>query len=84
MGITLDGVEDLVSGNMNMQGVLSPVFFLNGIGQLISRPGEGLIGFNFDFQGTMKNPQVSVNPLSALTPGVFRDIFRRPPPRISQ
>jgi hypothetical protein len=84
MGITLDGVVDLVSGKMSMQGVLSPVFFLNGIGQLISRPGEGLIGFNFDFQGTMKNPQVSVNPLSALTPGVFRDIFRRPPPRISQ
>jgi hypothetical protein len=83
MGVALDGYYNLSSGKMDMQGVLSPVFFLNGIGQLIARQGEGLIGFNFTIKGRVDEPRVGVNPLSALTPGLFRDIFRRPPPKLN-
>lgn len=83
MGVSLDGYYNLSSGKMDMQGVLSPVFFLNGIGQLIARQGEGLIGFNFTIKGRVDEPRVGVNPLSALTPGLFRDIFRRPPPKLN-
>lgn len=84
MGISLDGYYDLQSGQMDMQGVLSPVYILNSIGRLIARKGEGLIGFNFNMRGPAASPRISVNPLSVFTPGMFRDIFRRPPPKVSQ
>ena len=84
MGISLDGYFNLRDKTMDMQGVLSPVYILNGIGRLFSRKGEGLIGFNFNLAGPVADPGVSVNPLSVFTPGMFRDIFRRPPPTVSQ
>jgi len=80
MGISLDGIYDLSSASLDFQGVLSPIFFLNGIGSVFTRRGEGLIGFNFNLTGPASDPQVRVNPLSALTPGMFREIFRSPPP----
>ncbi len=84
MGISLDGYYDLERGSMDMQGVLSPIYLVNGIGRIISRQGEGLIGFNFNLRGAVDNPRVAVNPLSVFTPGMFRDIFRRKPPDLSQ
>nr|WP_216665331.1 hypothetical protein [Pseudoruegeria sp. HB172150] len=84
LGISLDGIYDLRSGQMDMRGVVSPVYFLNGIGQVFSRKGEGLFGFNFRMGGTAGNPDVSVNPLSILTPGMFREIFRGAPPAVTQ
>ncbi len=84
MGISMDGYANLATGQMDMQGVLSPIYVINGIGQLFSRKGEGLIGFNFNLRGPVADPAVSVNPLSVFTPGMFRDIFRRPPPQVSQ
>jgi hypothetical protein len=64
-----------------MQGVISPLFLLNGIGSIFTRKGEGLIGFNYALNGPAKSPTVSVNPLSAFTPGMFRQIFRAPAPK---
>lgn len=85
LGVALDGVYDLTTSLMDMQGVISPVYFLNAIGQAVStRRGEGLFGFNFRLTGSADEPRVQVNPLSILTPGVFRDIFRRPPPKITE
>ncbi len=84
MGISMDGYYDMKSGTMDMQGVVSPIYILNGIGRLIARKGEGLIGFNFNLRGPVAQPRVSVNPLSVFTPGMFRDIFRRPPPEVAQ
>ena len=49
----------------------------------MSKRGEGLFGFNYSLGGTADAPQVSVNPLSILTPGLFREIFRSPPPVLS-
>ncbi|WP_420863193.1 AsmA-like C-terminal region-containing protein [Algirhabdus cladophorae] len=82
MGISMDGIYNLVNGAMDMQGVLSPIYAVNGIGQIFTRKGEGLIGFNFNLGGTAEDPQVQVNPLSILTPGMFREIFRRAPPKL--
>ncbi len=85
LGVSLDGRYDLGTERMDMQGVLSPIYFVNSIGELFTRRGEGLFGFNFTLTGSADNPRVQVNPLSILTPGMFRDIFRRPPPeRVSQ
>ena len=84
MGLSMDGVYALESGVIDMQGVISPVYLFNSIGALFTRKGEGLIGFNYRLTGPAKQPAVSVNPLSALTPGMFREIFRRPPPAVPQ
>ena len=80
MGISMDGTYATASRALDMQGVVSPVYVLNAIGSLLTRKGEGLIGFNYRLQGQADAPRVSVNPLSAFTPGMFREIFRRPPP----
>ena len=80
MGISMEGRYAMENGAMDMQGVISPVYFLNAIGQVVSRRGEGLIGFNYRVRGSAEDPRVQVNPLSALTPGFFREIFRAKPP----
>ena len=80
LGISIDGIYTLANKQIDLQGVVSPLYLVNSIGSFLTRKGEGLIGFNFNIRGTSDAPRVSVNPLSALTPGMFREIFRRPPP----
>ena len=84
LGLSLDGVYRIADRNMDFQGVVSPIYLLNGIGSFLTRPGEGFIGFNFTLRGPVDSARVAVNPLSALTPGMFREIFRRPPPQVGQ
>lgn len=83
MGISMAGLYTFENNRIHMQGVVSPLYMFNAIGALISRRGEGLFGFNYSLTGDAKDPKVRVNPLSILTPGMFREIFRRPPPELS-
>ncbi|MDP7152558.1 MAG: AsmA-like C-terminal region-containing protein [Paracoccaceae bacterium] len=80
IGLSLDGRFDFETEELDLQGVLTPVYLVNGIGELLTRKGEGVIGFNYTVTGNADDPQISVNPLSALTPSIFRDLFRRPAP----
>lgn len=82
MGISMDGYYHLESETMDMQGVVSPFYLLNGIGGIFTRQGEGLFGVSYALTGAASRPQVQVNPFSAFTPAMFREIFRRPPPRV--
>ena len=82
LGISLDGYLDRKDQILDFQGVFSPVYAINSIGSVLTRKGEGLIGFNFDLWGNPDSPKVLVNPFSVLTPGMFREIFRRPPPKV--
>lgn len=84
MGVSMDGYYNLGSSTLNMQGVISPVYFVNGIGRIFTRKGEGLFGFNYRMTGKASDPKIKVNPLSILTPGMFREIFKRPPPKVAQ
>jgi hypothetical protein len=85
MGISMDGVYDIANRQFDMQGVVSPFYIVNGvIGALFAPRREGLFGVSYRLTGTPDNTRVNVNPLSLLTPGIFRDIFRRPPPELSQ
>jgi len=84
LGISIDGIYTLANKQLDLQGVVSPFYLVNSIGSILTRRGEGLIGFNFNIGGTSDAPAVTVNPLSALTPGMFREIFRRPPPELGQ
>ncbi|WP_299840765.1 AsmA-like C-terminal region-containing protein [uncultured Jannaschia sp.] len=81
MSITADGAYDLGTKRMDMQGVISPIYLVNGLfGALFGQRDEGLFGFTYRLTGPAADPDVAVNPLSILTPGAFRDIFRKPPP----
>ncbi len=82
VGISMDGYFNLASKAMDMQGVISPVYVLNGIGGVFTRPGEGLFGFNYTLRGLTSDPVVGVNPLSAMAPGFLREVFRRPVPTV--
>jgi hypothetical protein len=77
LGLSMTGVFDTGNYLMDFQGVLSPLYLVNGIGSILTRPGEGLLGFNFSLSGDPDNPTVGVNPLSVLAPGALRDLLRR-------
>ena len=83
LGVSMAGVYRTVDKGLQLQGVISPIYLVNGVGALVSKRGEGLFGFNYALRGTADDPQISVNPLSILTPGLFREIFRSPPPVLS-
>ena len=81
LGLSLQGSYDLASRQLAMDGVLSPLNAVNSVfGAIFSPRREGLFGFAYTLTGPAQAPQVDVQPLSILTPGVFREIFRRPPP----
>jgi hypothetical protein len=82
LGVSASGLYVLNGGRLDVQGVISPIYLLNGIGAFLTRKGEGLFGFNYTVKGTAKEPSVSVNPLSLFTPGMFREIFRSAPPQL--
>ncbi|MFN3846352.1 MAG: hypothetical protein ACK4RZ_11120 [Paracoccaceae bacterium] len=84
LGVSMAGLYGTQTKRLSMQGVVSPIYLVNGIGALLSRRGEGLFGFNYSLRGTSDSPQVQVNPLSILTPGMFREIFRKPAPVLRQ
>ena len=84
MGVSLAGIYHSDTGGLDMTGVVSPIYMLNGIGSILTRKGEGLFGFAYRLKGTATTPDVQVNPLSILTPGMFRDLFRAPPPTLKE
>jgi len=87
LGVSMDGIYDTKRENLEMQGVISPMYTVNGmiLGKLFApREGEGLVGFNYSIEGPIASPKVSINPLSILTPGIFREIFRRSMPKLKK
>jgi hypothetical protein len=83
LGIKVDGTYDLAQSTLNLSGTLVPAYTLNSalgnipvLGPLITGgEGEGIFAANFRVAGPAANPQVTVNPLSALAPGVLRKLF---------
>jgi AsmA-like C-terminal region/Protein of unknown function len=84
VGANLRGKVDFKTRRINLGGTYVPLQGLNGalggiplLGQLISGAhGEGIFGITFAVQGAMAEPQVIVNPLSLVAPGIFREIFQ--------
>ena len=46
---------------------------------LVGKKGEGVFALSYSVTGERISPTVLVNPLSALTPGIFRRLFDPPP-----
>lgn len=82
LGVSMQGIYQFEGKALDMQGVISPIYVINGIGAAISKRGEGVLGFNYRLRGTADAPRVSVNPLSVLLPGFLRNIFQSPKPKL--
>ncbi len=83
MGLSFDGTIDTVSGMLNLRGAISPIYLVNAIGSVFTKKGEGVIGFNYTLTGPLRQPKVSVNPLSGLAPLFLRNLLRAPAPTVS-
>lgn len=87
VGVTMRGKADFRSRQVNiggtyvpLQGLNSAIGFIPGLGQLLAGPrGEGVLGITFAIQGAMNQPEVLVNPLSLVAPGIFREMFQMTP-----
>jgi hypothetical protein len=84
LGLTGQGRIDVRRGTIDMTGTVVPAYVLNSLlgripvlGRLFSAErGGGLVAVDYTLRGAAANPSVSVNPLSALTPGFLRGIFK--------
>ena len=87
LGITIFGTVNLESNALDLQGTIVPIYSLNAalgeiplIGDILTgfEEGGGLFGFTYEVTGPREDPQVSVDPLSLLTPGILRRLFSAP------
>ncbi|GAA0531953.1 hypothetical protein FHS83_002738 [Rhizomicrobium palustre] len=92
IGATAEGYVDRPKSVIAIKGSLVPLFGINSVlgnipilGTLVtSKEGEGIIGMTYSVSGNSGEPSVSVNPLSALAPGILRRIFEGRIPNASQ
>jgi len=89
IGATFGGTLDRQAEKLDITGTLVPVYGLNNIlgavpllGDILnSRRGEGVFGLTYAMKGNLNEPTVTLNPLSVLTPGIFRRIFEFASPK---
>lgn len=83
LGITAKGQVDLDNDVLALEGTIVPIYTLNSVlgrlpvlGDLFTtEKGGGVFAMNYSMNGPSKDPSVTVNPLSALTPGMLRRLF---------
>lgn len=83
LGGTASGTIDLEARTVTLNGTIIPAYGLNNLFGRVPLFGEilgggnkgGLIGVTFRLAGPLDNPQIAVNPMSAIAPGIFRRIF---------
>jgi len=71
------------TGATNLHGTLVPFSFFNSIINVIpllgdgitGGEGQGVIAASYTVKGTLGEPDISVNPVSLLTPGFLRNLF---------
>jgi hypothetical protein len=83
IGLAFQGTLFDAQNNTNMTGTFMPIYGLNRIfgeipiiGQILGNGRDrGLIGITFRVVGPFDQPTLEVNPMSAIAPGIFRQIF---------
>jgi hypothetical protein len=83
LGITAKGRVDIDANTADLSGAVVPAALVNRIlgaipllGRVITGgEGEGLIAMTYRVEGDLADPDIRVNPLSALAPGFLRGLF---------
>ena len=82
IGVTANGWVDIDRDWLELQGTVAPAYALNSIlgnvpivGKLFGGSSQGLFAANYRLSGASGEPSVAVNPLSALAPGILRELF---------
>ena len=87
IGMTATGTVNFDDGVLAIEGVVVPANAINSvvsnipvIGHIFAGgPNGGIFAANYSATGPVRDPRVSVNMLSALTPGFLRNLFRSAP-----
>ncbi|MFV0473326.1 MAG: AsmA-like C-terminal domain-containing protein [Pikeienuella sp.] len=83
IGINISGDYAIEADRVDMRGVFTPLYRINSalggipvVGKVLTGgDGQGLFAFTFAVKGPIGDPDVSVNPLSVLAPGILRRLF---------
>lgn len=83
IGTTFQGTLYDKNNNMDMTGTFMPAYGINRIfgeipifGALLGNGRDrALIGVTYRLRGDANKPQLNINPLSVIAPGIFRSIF---------
>jgi hypothetical protein len=84
LGFTASGTVYTYADIVDMTGTVVPAYAINSVlgiipilGDLLTggKKGGGVFAVNYAMSGPTDDPKVQLNPLSALTPGIFRNIF---------
>ena len=81
VGLTFEGAVYQTAGTIDIQGTIVPLSTINSfIGKIplvgdILTGGGALFAATYKMQGPSKDAKVSINPLSALAPGIVRKIL---------
>lgn len=82
MGLMADGTITMPETSLDINGTLVPSYTLNNVvgkvpilGDILTGGGQGVFAARFSVKGTENEPNVTVNPLSMLTPGFLRNMF---------
>jgi hypothetical protein len=86
IGATIDGQIDLARDDMRLHGTFVPLYGLNNMFGKIPIVGlflgggsnEGLVGITYEASGPPGSPRISVNPISAVAPGLLRKFIPTP------
>jgi hypothetical protein len=87
LGVTATGRVDRLRETLDLSGTVVPAYLLNTlpgrlpiIGRLFSlEQGGGVVAVAWRARGPLAEPEITVNPLSALTPGFLRGLFGQAP-----
>ncbi|MEM6486992.1 MAG: AsmA-like C-terminal domain-containing protein [Pseudomonadota bacterium] len=89
LAVRLSGTVDQRSRRLDMAGVASPAYavssFLDDVpllGRILTgERGEGVLALTFTVDGPLEDPQIDVDPLSILVPGILRNLITKDGPR---
>ncbi len=82
LGVLASGSVDISADTIDIEGKVVPAYAINQFLDKIPVLGwvitggedQGLFAVSYDVEGSLKDPRITVNPLSALTPPVIRSL----------
>lgn len=82
LGLTFDGTFDNAADRIDVSGTIIPLSGVNKVigsiplvGDILTGGTGSLFAATYSMKGQAENPEVNVNPLSVLTPGILRRIL---------